>query len=439
MKPYNLFLILAAAAVATAFVSTSTSGSRHEGIQQKSESFFSLPGYVTGTAVKDLRASTDDDAFTTTASSEGKIASVPDFSDQLLDAIGYNATAASIILMEINRMREGGIPQEGTDAFLNLLLYSGPDAKSFPFWTRSKRLARFSRRARLASLRRTLDVTTPPPSESENLELKEEEQALQRRRRRALVTILRSLSTLENDEKKTPAIVLLERKAVVDERQGDNLRDRLPEGLETPTYKVLANAKKTNIEIREYQPYSVCAVSMTKPRPETKPKTDAKAQMPEMGGASSFGALAGYLFGKNDKSTAMKMTTPVFTTPTFSDNDDRQMEFVLPSDYWQSTDLTKAPKPLEGSGVTLQIRDADQRAVIMFGGFASKKEVEKRKEQLMETIAKEFADWQAVENSDGVGTPSFTLAQYNDPFTAPWKRLNEVSISVVPKTSLRAE
>ena len=89
--------------------------------------------------------------------------------------------------------------------------------------------------------------------------------------------------------------------------------------------------------------------------------------------------------------------------------------------------------------MTLQIRDADQRAVIMFGGFASKKEVEKRKEQLMETIAKEFADWQAVENSDGVGTPSFTLAQYNDPFTAPWKRLNEVSISVVPKTSLRAE
>ena len=51
---------------------------------------------------------------------------------------------------------------------------------------------------------------------------------------------------------------------------------------------------------------------MSKPR-EDPSKTDAEIANPQLKGASGFGALAGYLFGKNEHATAMKMTTPVFT------------------------------------------------------------------------------------------------------------------------------
>ena len=152
-------------------------------------------------------------------------------------------------------------------------------------------------------------------------------------------------------------------------------------------------------------------------------KTDAKVQAPELSGASSFGALAGYLFGKNDKSTAMKMTTPVLTSPRA--DAEKQMEFVLPSQYWDSDNLTTAPKPLSGSGVTLQQKESEERAVLMFGGYASEKEVARRKYELEKALSKD-AEWKALEEE-------VTVAQYNDPFTVPWRRLNEVSIRVVRK------
>jgi hypothetical protein len=341
----------------------------------------------------------------------------------LNEAIGFNASAASTILSDINQMRENDT-RESIDEFLNNLLASGPDA-SLPFWARSKRLARFSRRARMASLRRTLDMSTPPPSESEDE--KNIVGGLQRRRR-ALVSLLRSLSDESTPaDSKVPAIVSFEKKAIEASREDvANLRSRLPEGLETPDYEILEkrDSGQRNVEIRRYKPYSVCAVSMNKPRPVDSTKTDATLQMPEMSGASSFGALAGYLFGKNDKSTPMKMTTPVLTSPGIG-ADEKQMEFVLPSDYWDIDRLTTAPQPLSGSGVTLLQKESEERAVLMFGGYASKKEVQKRKKVLKAALAKD-PEWKASEEEA-------TVAQYNDPFTVPWRRLNEVSVKVVRK------
>ena len=167
---------------------------------------------------------------------------------------------------------------------------------------------------------------------------------------------------------------------------------------------------------------------MVKSRSESS-KTDQKLGAPELKGASSFGALAGYLFGKNDQSTAMKMTTPVFTTNPGevssepNQQDEQNMEFVLPSNYWGTENLSKAPKPLESSGVTLQERESETRAVLMFSGYASKKEAEKRKKELLSSLSKSDSKWRPIEDS-------LTLAQYNDPFTVPWRRVNEVSVSV---------
>lgn len=337
---------------------------------------------------------------------------------QLLhEAIAFNASAATDVLSEIGQMRERGTVEE----YLNGLLLSGPDS-SHPFWTRSKRLARFSRRARMASLRRTLDRTTPPISDNESGN--DDKDQYMQRRRRALVALLRSIAndTETDASSKVPFIVRIERRAIQAEKDDANdLRSRLPEGLETPQYDIIASSISggRNVEIRKYKQYSVCAVSMNKPRPMDSSKTDAKVQMPEMSGASSFGALAGYLFGKNEQSTAMKMTTPVFTSP-LQEEGDRQMEFVLPSNYW--TSVGSAPKPLQESGVTLQEKPPEDRAVIMFGGYASKKEVDRRKKELVAALSRD-SEWKMLDQE-------VTVAQYNDPFTVPWKRLNEVSARV---------
>jgi hypothetical protein len=341
---------------------------------------------------------------------------------QLLnDAISFNSSAATELLSQISGMRQMGTSREDIDEFLNNLLSTGPDG-ALPFWTKSKRFARFSRRARLASLRRTLDLTTPPPSESDTRDSKE---SLKQRRRQALVSLLRSLSSEESgDHGKERAIVALERMAkIATTADAEDLKSRLPEGLETPKYEVVSF--NGNLEIRRYEPFSVCAVSMSKPRPEDASKMDAKVNNPAMIGASSFGALAGYLFGKNDQSTAMKMTTPVFTSPTSSGADEKQMAFVLPSQYWENGSLESAPQPILGSGVTLQRKDKEERAVMMFGGYASKTEIEKRKKEIMAALARD-REWKAA-NDD------MSLAQYNDPFTPPWRRLNEVSVQVIPK------
>eukprot|EP00537_Pseudo-nitzschia_pungens_P010574 CAMPEP_0172390860 /NCGR_PEP_ID=MMETSP1061-20121228/7417_1 /TAXON_ID=37318 /ORGANISM="Pseudo-nitzschia pungens, Strain cf. pungens" /LENGTH=462 /DNA_ID=CAMNT_0013121351 /DNA_START=224 /DNA_END=1612 /DNA_ORIENTATION=- len=370
------------------------------------------------------------------------------FFDVLQDAVHRNSTDASLLLLsKITEMRQSGeYTIEYQEDFLNNLLALGPDAR-LPIWTKFRPLARFSRRARMQVLRRTLDRITPPAADAdkENDTVKSKLQ----RRRRALVSLVRSLSTEEAESDGAPesnqglrrrggdpAIVALEKKAArASKETATDLTARRPEGLETPDYDVIASGKDSsnnrlakNVEIRRYKPYSVCAVSMAKPRPSDSAKTDQKLGSPELKGASSFGALAGYLFGKNDQSTAMKMTTPVFTTqPPVAiddDDDDRQMEFVLPSNFWGSNNLSKAPLPLEGSGVTLQEKDGEDRAVLMFGGYASKKEVEKRKKELMAAVSKLDSQWKAVPDTD-------SLAQYNDPFTVPWRRLNEVSVQIV--------
>ena len=185
---------------------------------------------------------------------------------------------------------------------------------------------------------------------------------------------------------------------------------RRPEGLETPDYTVVA--ERRGYEIRRYEPYSVCTVSMAMERAAT-PKFDAAVSEPPKGNVKAFGALAGYLFGKNKANSAMKMTTPVLTT------EDKKMSFVLPSTYWK--DASSAPKPLDDSGVQVKEIEGGERAVILFGGYAVN--VDKIKRELMNYMQRD-SKYEVVPGERPV------LAQYNDPFTPPWKRLNEVSVAV---------
>jgi len=342
----------------------------------------------------------------------------------------FNSSAAAQLLSTLNEMRRNQTEDSTIALYLNALLERGPD-RQLPVWARLRVLSRFSKRARLYALRHTLDLTTPPP----NAEDEETEDTLEdqmRRRRRALLSLLRQLSNpvdaqlVPEVKRGSPAIRYLEQKAVREQQlsqqqsTNEDMIARRPQDLETPKYEVIVQRPKLGLEIRRYEPFTVCSVAMSQPRPVHSARTDATVADPQMAGARAFGALAGYLFGKNQKELSMKMTTPVLTRPQSSDNE-KFMSFVLPSDYWNNTNL--APQPLQGSGVVLQQDQGGDRAVIMFGGYASKKETAARKEQLRQALAQD-EEWEAIE-----GEP-VALAQYNDPFTPPWKRLNEVSVAV---------
>jgi len=364
------------------------------------------------------------------------------------EGLAGNVTGASTILGELSSLRESGRQGDANDLVSALLSIIDDDSDKSTFMplVRLRPLARFSRRARRASLRRVLRLSTPTMDDADD---QEDPEAALGSRKRALTILLRTLATPEegNDGGSAPSnsnfarrlkrkqfaqvprIVSIERVARREAKAGATMEDmdsRLPPGLETPKYEVLAR-RGNGYEVRRYDGYSLCTVSMNAARPSDSTRTDAKISNPQLAGASSFGALAGYLFGKNDKSLSMKMTTPVVTT---GQEDARQMSFVMPSEYWQEDSLNSAPKPFDASGVVLERDAGGDRAVLMFGGFAGKREVEKLKSDLLERLEND-REWECQQ-----GIP-VALLQYNDPFTPPWKRRNEVSVPVVRKAASR--
>ena len=74
----------------------------------------------------------------------------------------------------------------------------------------------------------------------------------------------------------------------------------------------------------------------------------------------------------------------------------------------------------EGGGLLAETKTV---AVVWFGGYAGADEVARRESELLERVRE--SEWQAV---DADAKPY--LLQYNDPFTAPWARRNEVAIPV---------
>jgi SOUL heme-binding protein len=87
------------------------------------------------------------------------------------------------------------------------------------------------------------------------------------------------------------------------------------------------------------------------------------------------------------------------------------------------------PRPLPGSGVTIEQVPGETRAVLLFGGYAV--QVEQRQQELLRQLERGIGGggWAVVPGATPV------LAQYNDPFTPPWKRLNEVSVAVRQQSS----
>eukprot|EP00929_Paragymnodinium_shiwhaense_P049806 TRINITY_DN25116_c2_g1_i1.p1 TRINITY_DN25116_c2_g1~~TRINITY_DN25116_c2_g1_i1.p1 ORF type:complete len:213 (+),score=24.21 TRINITY_DN25116_c2_g1_i1:495-1133(+) len=175
-------------------------------------------------------------------------------------------------------------------------------------------------------------------------------------------------------------------------------KDRTPD-LETPEYDVVYQDPEGVFEIRQYSPYSVVQAEMES-------------------GNNSFFSLAGYIFGRtNAAEEKMKMTTPVQI-----DKANSTMSFILPSRYW-GDGLQSAPNPKAGAGVWLEAREKEVTAVSIFGGYARAGEVSKRKEALLSQLRN-------TPGIDILDPDAVKLFQYNDPFTVPWKRRNELSVAV---------
>ena len=315
--------------------------------------------------------------------------------DEILKGNSTAATAAVEMLMEVR----------GTDNMEQYLEEMLPPT-SFPLWTRLPLMTKVSERARKRKLYNLIELSTPTTDAEEQDgdnagEIKDTDEARTRRARSSLFLVLRSMANNPDYAGVSSMLKMAKRDAKAENISSEEMLQRTPD-LETPKYEVLKS--KGGFEVRRYEKFSVCSVTMNELKSSGTDKDSAKKlSNPQLSGATSFGALAGYLFGKNDQDTAMKMTTPVFSE---GEGADRKMSFVLPSDYWQ--DEGRAPKPLSDSAVQVSSVDGNVCAVLFFSGFGRKNDVENRSKKLRDILDSD-KEWCAVDDVKVV------LAQYNDP------------------------
>jgi hypothetical protein len=197
-------------------------------------------------------------------------------------------------------------------------------------------------------------------------------------------------------------------------------RQNIADDLETPRYRTLA--VEDRFELRRYAPHIVAAT-------EVSGDHDTASRQ-------GFRRLAGYIFGKNRQQqkvamtapvstttveaegAAIAMTAPVSTTKTLEGTDGEQkweVTFTMPS-AWR---LDTLPTPLD-ERVTLKERPGRCQAAVVFSGLTTDERVTDHEARLRA--------WLDAQGLSAVGSP--TLARYNDPFTLPWNRRNEVLIDV---------
>lgn len=165
-----------------------------------------------------------------------------------------------------------------------------------------------------------------------------------------------------------------------------------------------------NLELRRY-PQTILAVTTA-----TNQRT-------------AFRRLYRYLSGANkgDESISMtapvetqqaesiSMTTPVRSATTESDADGIRMAFYLPAEYTPES----APEPAE-ENVSLVTEPPKTVAVDRFSWYAPDCRVTRRKTNLLSRLE--------AEGIEPLGDPH--LLRYNDPWTPPFMRRNELAVEV---------
>jgi SOUL heme-binding protein len=184
--------------------------------------------------------------------------------------------------------------------------------------------------------------------------------------------------------------------------------------IEEPQFTILE--KTPPFELRAYAPMILAEVKVEGNLDEAS--------------SQGFRLIAAYIFGQNQVSEKIAMTTPVvvegqtpksakiaMTSPVTVESNAGQwtISFVMPSEYT----LESLPKPLNPK-VQLRQIPAVKRAVIGFTGFYNENKVAER------TL--ELEEWMKTKNLLAASAPKF--ARYNPPWTLPFMRRNEIMIDV---------
>lgn len=173
--------------------------------------------------------------------------------------------------------------------------------------------------------------------------------------------------------------------------------------IEEPRYTVLVS--EPPFEVRRYAPFTVAQTHIAG-------DFDAASR-------SGFRRIAGYIFGDNlqtESGTQRKisMTAPVTVIP---EDQGWRMHFVMPS----AENLQTLPRPLNPQ---IQLRPVPEHQVVAvrFSGLTTQARIQEHTEQLRH--------WAHSKNLQ-LG-PTAQVARYNDPFTLPWNRRNEILIDLKP-------
>ena len=167
--------------------------------------------------------------------------------------------------------------------------------------------------------------------------------------------------------------------------------------IEMPKYTVLKSYGK-NIELRQY-PNMIVA------------KTSVKDKSFDNSGSDGFRSIAGYIFGGNEKSEKIAMTSPV----VMELGDSATMYFVMPSQYKKD----ELPNP-SNKNVTIQEEVSKVLLVVRYGGYSNDERIESHSEVLRQMIQKHHLK----------ATGPFMYMGYN----APWdiiNRRNEVAVEII--------
>ena len=168
-------------------------------------------------------------------------------------------------------------------------------------------------------------------------------------------------------------------------------------GTEEPSYT--ARPLIDGVEIRRYGPRIAA---------ETTVAADEEAAR-----SAGFRRLAGYIFGGNHQDRRIAMTAPV--AQSLGGEEGWIIRFFMPA-KWTMDSL---PRP-DDERVRLVTLPAESVAVLRFTGDRGPDAIAARTQQLLETLrAVGFAP---------VGEPTTWL--YDPPWTIPFRRRNEIAISV---------
>jgi len=163
------------------------------------------------------------------------------------------------------------------------------------------------------------------------------------------------------------------------------------------TYSYVVNKEYDQFEVRRYEATLFSSVKLSG---TTYKETSSEG----------FSVLAGYIFGNNERSEKIAMTSPVAMTL----EDSSTMLFMVPNKFNKET----LPQPNE-SKIKFHNEPAKTVAAIQFKGWASDKKIEKYKQKLIA----------ALDNEGISHTDRFYFLGYNAPYEV-FNRKNEVIVEL---------